>query len=160
MPKSSAADKIEILYDIEAIKKLKHRYWRCNDMKLMDEIGGCFSARAFADYGPGIQLEGREAIVSFLRENMGRKDLISIHQGFNPEIEITGRGSATGRWGFYNYMSYTDAGIVMHIWARYDDEYIKERGVWKIRSTKITYTLTETVSRSLPGPSGAVVARQ
>lgn len=153
MTRLNTAEKIRILYDIEEIKKLKHRYWRCNDMKLMGEIGRCFSAGAFADYGPGIQLQGREAIVSFLRENMGRKDLISIHQGFNPEIEITGRGNARGRWGFYNYMNYTDASIVMHIWARYDDEYIKERGVWKIKRTKITYILTETTSRSLPNLS-------
>lgn len=154
MAQPSTAEKIEILYDIEEIKKLKHRYWRCNDLKLMDEIGHCFAAGAFADYGPGIQLRGREAIVSFLRENMGRKDLVSIHQGFNPEIEITGKRSARGRWGFYNYMNYADAGIVMHIWATYDDEYTRERGQWKIKSTKITYIVTETITRSLPPTPG------
>jgi len=149
----SAAEKAEVLYAIEEIKQLKHRYWRCNDRKLMDEIGSCFAADAFADYGPGIQLQGREAIVRFLRENMGRKDLISIHQGFNPEIEITGKGSARGRWGFYNYMNYTDAGIVMHIWATYEDTYIREETGWKIQTTRITYIVTETISRSLPRAS-------
>lgn len=151
MTEPTNAEKTRILYDIEAIKKLKHKYWRCNDQKLMDEIIDCFTEDAVADYATNVRLEGRDAIVRFLRENVGRKDLISIHQGFNPEIEITGKASARGRWGFFNYMNYSEANIVMNIWAAYDDEYVKQAGEWKIKTTRITYTLTETtnISRSI-----------
>ncbi|MBM3132469.1 MAG: nuclear transport factor 2 family protein [Chloroflexi bacterium] len=148
MAEPTTAEKTRILYDIESIKQLKYRYWRCNDQKLMDEIGDCFTEDATADYASNTKLEGREAIVRFLRENVGRKDLISIHQGFNPEIEITGKTTARGQWRFFNYMNYAEARMVMNIWATYEDEYVKQAGEWKIRTTRITYTLSETTTTS------------
>lgn len=147
------SDKVRFLYDTEAIKQLKHKYWRCNDLKLMDEMTECFTEDAVADYGPGIYLEGRETIIGFLRENIARTDVISIHQGYNPEINITSDTTATGRWPMFNYMHYRSSETVVKIWATYEDEYIKENGGWRIRKTKVDYTLTETTSssRGLPG---------
>ena len=38
--------RIQALEDVEAIKRLKHRYWRCLDLKLWDELAGCFAPDA------------------------------------------------------------------------------------------------------------------
>ena len=35
--------RIRALEDIEAIKRLKHKYFRCIDKGLWDEIGNCFA---------------------------------------------------------------------------------------------------------------------
>lgn len=120
--------------DIEAIKRVKHKYWRCLDLKLMDELAECFSRNAVADYGPRIKLQGRDAILAFLREAMGR--LSGVHHGHNAEIEITGPSTARGTWALYNYMVDREAGRAVRVGGFYYDEYVREDGDWKISSTR------------------------
>ena len=55
--------RIRVLEDIEAIKKLKSKYFRCIDKKLWDELGECFSESAVLDFGPDKQSKGVKAIV-------------------------------------------------------------------------------------------------
>ncbi len=141
-------EKIRILYDMEEIKKVKRKYWWCVDEKRMDDLADCFAEDATADYAMGIYLEGREAIIEFLKENVAREELgvISVHQGYNPEIEITGETTAKARWGMFNYMSFGQAKTVIKSWQYYNDEYVKTDGEWKIKTTKITYITTETTT--------------
>src|SRR5882724_405621 len=79
--------RIRALEDIEAIKRLKHRYWRCLDLKLWDEMAGCFTPDATVDYGGGTyRFQGVEAILRFLRESLGReRSLLGYHHGHHPE---------------------------------------------------------------------------
>ncbi len=63
--------RVRRLEDIEAIKKLKAKYWRCVDRKLWDEMNEVFTEEATADYGPNIKLKGRQAIVQFLKSSLG-----------------------------------------------------------------------------------------
>ena len=53
--------RVRKLEDIEAIKKLKAKYWRCVDRKLWGEMTEVFTEEATADYGPDIKLRGRQA---------------------------------------------------------------------------------------------------
>ncbi len=39
---------------MEGIRNVKHKYWRCLDLKLFDEPAECFAEDAVADYGPDI----------------------------------------------------------------------------------------------------------
>ena len=41
--------RIRQLEDVAAIERLKYRYWRCLDLKLWDELAGCFTDQATAD---------------------------------------------------------------------------------------------------------------
>ena len=84
---------IRVLVDIEAIKKLKAKYWRCIDKKLWDELEDCFVEDAVADYGKNLNFQGRKAIIQFLKDNLGSDSVITVHQGHNPEIEITSDNS-------------------------------------------------------------------
>ncbi|MBN2099971.1 MAG: nuclear transport factor 2 family protein, partial [Dehalococcoidia bacterium] len=50
-PSGDIEARVRRLEDIEAIKKLKARYWRCVDRKLWAEMAEVFTEEATADYG-------------------------------------------------------------------------------------------------------------
>jgi len=129
--------RIRVLEDIEAIKKLKAKYWRCVDKKLWEELEECFVEDATADYGPDIKLQGRRAILQFLKDSLGRDSVITAHEGHNPEIEITSATAARGIWPLHDYVV-IQPNTRMNGWGHYEDEYVKENGEWKKKSTKIT----------------------
>ena len=95
-PLGEVEARVRKLEDIEAIKKLKAKYWRCVDRKLWDEMAEVFTKEATADYGPDIKLKGRPAIVQFLKSSLGADTVITSHVGQRPEIELTGESTATG----------------------------------------------------------------
>src|SRR5258706_12647788 len=92
-------DTIEQLREIEAIKRLKYRYMRGIDEKLWDQIEACFVPAATCAYSDGkYQFDGRDAIMKFLTESMGRPTFLSSHRVHQPEIDFTSDTSATGIW--------------------------------------------------------------
>ncbi len=129
--------------DIEAIKNLKAKYFRCVDKKLWEEMETVLTEDAVADYGMGIELlQGRKAIIEFLKKNLGRDSMISVHQGHNPEIEITSDTTARGVW-VLNDRLIIQTIATLNGWRYYEDEYVKVNGEWKKKSTKITNILEE-----------------
>ena len=140
---SELEKRIRVMEDIEAIKKLKAKYFRCVDKKLWDENEHVRVDYAVADYGMGIELlQGRKAIVEFLKKNLGRDSMISAHQGHNPEIDITSDTTAKGVW-VLNDRLIIQTIATSSAWRYYEDEYIKANGEWKKKSTKITNILEE-----------------
>lgn len=128
---------IRVLGDIEAIKKLKAKYWRCIDKKLWDELEDCFIENAVADYGKNLNFQGRKAIIQFLKDNLGSDSVITVHQGHNPEIEITSDTTARGIWALHDYLVF-QPNITINGWGHYEDEYVKQNGEWKKKSIKET----------------------
>jgi bile-acid 7alpha-dehydratase len=121
--------------DIEAIKRLKYRYFRCLDSKLWDELAQCFAEDATTSYSGGkYAFQGRDAIMKFLKEGLG-PTMISMHHGHHPEIEITGRTTATGIWALHDYVIVTQSNVSLRGASFYHDEYLKVRGQWKIKHT-------------------------
>ncbi len=64
------------LVALESIRRLKHRYLRCVDLKLWDELGDTFTEDATADYGTPVygsplKFNGRAEIVAFMRDKLG-----------------------------------------------------------------------------------------
>jgi len=139
--------RIRALEDIETIKRLKYKYFRCIDMGLWDEIGGCFAEDAVADYIPGMPLEGRAAIAKFFRETIAPAYSMRVHQGHNPEIELTSDTTATGWWELDNFMVTAKTNMGLWIGAFYDDEYIKEKGEWKIKRTKVSFIFMSDIEK-------------
>ena len=135
--------RIRVMEDIEAIKKLKAKYFRCVDKKLWDEMEEVWVEDAVANYGMGIELlQGIKAIIEFLKKNLGRDSMISVHQGHNPEIEITSDTTARGVW-VLNDRLIIQTIATLNGWRYYEDEYVKVNGEWKKKSTKITNILEE-----------------
>jgi bile-acid 7alpha-dehydratase len=140
---SDLEKRIRVMEDIEAIKKLKAKYFRCVDKKLWDEMEEVWIEDAVADYGMGIELlQGRKAIMEFLKKNLDRDSMISVHQGHNPEIEITSDTTARGVWVLNDRLIIKTI-ATLNGWGYYEDEYVKVNGEWKNKSTKITRILEE-----------------
>lgn len=151
--------RIQAIEDVEAIKRLKYRYWRCLDLKLWDEMTGCFTADATAAYGEGkYSFTGRDAIMKFLAEALGSgSGAVGVHQGHHPEIELKSPTSARGTWGLYNYMFFSGQNRGVREAAYYQDEYVKLNGEWRIKHTGYRYLFHEEWSRD-DTPSLRVIA--
>ncbi len=126
---------LQVLKDIEAIKQLKGKYFRCLDSKLWNELAECFTEDATTSYSGGkLSFKGRDAIIKFLSDSMPPA-LVSMHQGHHPEIEITSKTTAKGIWGFEDYLIIKQANMGLRGAAFYRDEYVKIKGQWKIKHT-------------------------
>ena len=143
----------EDLVEIEQIKRLKYKYLRCLDQKLWDEMAECFVENATSAYGGGkYSFEGREAILEFLRGAMGSDTFLSSHRVHHPEIDFTSETTATGVWALEDLVIDTKWEITIRGAAFYEDEYVKEGGVWKIQHTGYERTYEEVQSRKdVPG---------
>ena len=141
--------RIRALEDLEAIKRLKYRYWRCLDLKLWDEMAGCFTEDATVEYGGGkYNFRGVEEIMRFLRESLSRETgTLGYHHGHHPEIELTGETTARGVWALDNYLFNHGRKRGVRIAAYYHDEYVKIGDAWKIRHTGYTYVFHEEWNR-------------
>lgn len=144
------AERIQVLEDIEAIKRLKHRYWRCLDFKRWDELAECFAQDATVDYGDSRYcFQGVEAIMRFLTVALGRESgMVGVHHGHHPEIDRTSATTARGSWALYNYLFNATTKRGVRIGAFYHDEYVKVDGAWKIKHTGYTYVFREEWNRN------------
>ena len=139
--------RISVLEDIEAIKKVQAKYWRCNAEKLWDEIVDCFTEDAALEFGPNLQIKGADEIKNFYSSSMSSSaDIIDIRvpQGHNPEIEIRSDGTANGKWLVYLYAISEQSRSRRSISAYYDNEYVKQGGQWKIKTCLLQTLLSET----------------
>jgi len=132
--------KIQELQDIEAIKKLKARYWNDVDAQQWDDLADCFSQDTVFDTPFFGRMEGRDHIIRVLKRAM--RDVKTAHQGHNPEIEIIDSSSAKGRWALNDCVG-TGSKQFSRGYGCYEDEYVKDNGAWKIKQSVLTYTFQE-----------------
>jgi ketosteroid isomerase-like protein len=127
------------LVALEEIKRLKYRYLRCVDTKDWDDLADTLTEDATADYGTPaygrpLSFTGRDAIVGFLRDNLG-PGVITTHFAGQPEIDIDG-DEASGIWGFEDTVIATEHRVVIAGAAFYEDRYRRDTdGRWRIRHT-------------------------
>src|ERR1043165_1757368 len=131
--------------DVEAIRQLKARYCRLMDTQQWDAWASCFTADVSAHYegvpraNPTMPLdascEGRAELVKAVSTLMtGAK---SIHQGFMPEIELTGSATARGVWAMFDYVMLPTCHFKG--WGHYHEDYVKEPdGVWRLKKIHLT----------------------
>lgn len=149
------------LAEIEAIKQLKYKYFRCLDSKKWEEMAECFTADARTWYDSGkYSFDGIEAIMQFLRDSLSDPDIISLHQGHHPEISITGRAAARGVWYLEDRLYFTKQNMMLWGAAFYEDEYVKVDDRWKIKSTGYHRTFEEIQPRELSMTSAGNHLRQ
>lgn len=137
------------LVALEEIRRLKYRYLRCVDLKLWDEFGAVFVEGAVAEYdtpvlGETLRLEGREAIVGYMRENLGAGK-ISAHTAGCPEIEVDG-DRATGVWSLDDTIIIPEHRVLIRGAAFYYDEYRRVGGRWLVEKTGHRRTYEYVVS--------------
>ncbi len=138
------------LEDIEAIKQLKYRYFRCLDSKAWAELAQCFTEDATAAYDSGkYSYDGREAIMGFLAGALGDRNVVSLHQGHHPEITVDG-DTATGTWYLEDYLIFVKADTRLRGAGFYHDEYVKVGGRWHLKHTGYVRTFEEIQSGDPP----------
>ena len=143
--------RITRLEDVEAIKKLKAKYWRCVDRRQPDEIVDLFTDDAVAEFSHRGRFEGRDAIMAFVRQVAQETTTIRTHHGHNPEIEITGDYTAKGTWQIFHYMIDDQANKGRRQSGFYYDEYAKVNGEWKIKSAQLRHVFREEIDRERQG---------
>jgi len=139
------------LDEIEAIKRLKYRYFRALDCKQWAELGETLSDDATTAYDQGkYSFSGRDAILGFLKDALGSPRVVSLHQGHHPEIELTSATTARGSWYLEDMVFFRDANTVLHGAGFYSDEYVKVNGSWRIKHTGYERTFEQIETREAP----------
>ena len=74
---------------IEAVRALKHAYFRLLDTKQFAALGELFTEDGTTAYEAGaLAHRGRAAIVAFLEESLSGPGIVTVHTGHHPEIEL------------------------------------------------------------------------
>lgn len=126
------------LVALEEIKRLKHRYLRAIDTKDWDLLTDVFTEDATAHYGTPtygspLRLAGRDAIVGFMRDQLG-PGLITTHFATQPEIDIDG-DEASGTWAFQDTVIAVEYRLAIIGAAFYSDRYRRVEDRWQIAHT-------------------------
>jgi len=139
--------RIRVLEDIEAIRRLRHKYFRCLDGKLWDEIAECFTEDVRTSYFNGeIKTNGRGELLNFFKTGL-TDALLAMHHGHHPEIEITSESTAKGMWCLYNYLIDKEHNRGQRVGGIYQDEYVRQNGQWKMKSIVCNQLFQETWNR-------------
>jgi hypothetical protein len=143
----------ETLWAIEQIKLLKSRYFQAVDEKDYGAIAALFTADAVVDFSGEPQHHvGHHGITEDEVDphswrvvggtEAGRviaaavQDVMTVHQGHDPQIVITGSSTARGRWTLYDMLEFPDE--TMHGFGHYLVEYELHDGHWLISSLRLT----------------------
>jgi hypothetical protein len=139
--------------DLEAIRQLKHAYFRLLDTKRFEELGALLTDDVVSAYESGrMAQQGRHAVVAFLRTALGDRGILSVHAGHHPEILLTSPATATGTWYLEDRVIVPAQDFELHGTALYHDEYRKEQGRWRISRTGYDRIFEERRRRSTGEP--------
>ncbi len=128
--------------EIEAIRRLKARYFRLMDTKDWDGMREVFTDDVVIDTAEagGQVARGADEFMAFLREALG--DAVTVHQGHMPEIDLTSETTATGIWALNDIIIWS-SGMRLDGYGHYHETYEKSDGEWRIKSSKLTRLHTD-----------------
>ncbi|MAI79447.1 MAG: hypothetical protein CL917_10935 [Deltaproteobacteria bacterium] len=129
---------LQHLMDIEAIKQVKHAYFRCIDTANFQELEGLFHEDVLVHFVGGNyewKLQGRDEYLSSIKAAFNRES-IGHHNGHHPEIQVLSETEATGIWYLSDNMWVFNFDFFTTGTAIYWDRYVKENGRWLIRETR------------------------
>lgn len=123
--------------DIEDLKRLKARYFRCLDTKDWAGLRAVFTDDVVADSteAGGQVVTGADAFIAFLQEVLA--DATTVHQGHMPEIELTSPTTATGIWALHDIVIWP-TGLRLDGHGHYHETYAKTDAGWRIASSRLT----------------------
>ncbi|NRA06582.1 MAG: nuclear transport factor 2 family protein [Myxococcales bacterium] len=129
---------LQRMMDIEAIKQLKHAYFRCIDTANFEELATLFHDDVSVHFiGGGYEwkLQGKAEYVESVTKSFHRES-VGHHNGHHPEIQIRSASEATGVWYLTDNMWLFDTKFFTTGTALYWDRYVKVDGRWTIKDTK------------------------
>lgn len=145
---------IEELLAIEDIRRVKYRYIRAVDQKNWGELESVLTPDAAANYGTPamgkpLVLDGRDAILKFMRDALGGDNITTFHFCGQPEIDVdVDICRAAGTWAFEDTVIVKDHRLVIKGAAYYEERYVRNPDVgWQIEH--IQYVRTFEMTHSL-----------
>ena len=122
------------LATLRELEELKYRYTRALDSKDWDLFRSCFADDATATYGERLAFDDPDAIVAYMRENLG-PSMITLHQVHHPELLVDG-DAATGTWSLMDRVIMTEFRLLLDGASTYHDRYVRgSDGTWRIAHT-------------------------
>jgi len=79
--------------------------------------------------------DGADEFLTYLRSNI--EDVVTVHHGHMPEIELTSPTTATGIWAMEDNLRWPD-GSDLRGYGHYAETYEKADGAWRISSSTLT----------------------
>lgn len=131
----SVEERLAALEDINAIQALKWRYLRACDRKAVEEVRACFTPDAVIDYEGFPLFEDRDTFVALYEKFGCLPNVVDMHHGQNPIIEITGPDSARGWFDCFFFQIDTKTRRLTQLSVSYDDVYVRRDGHWLIART-------------------------
>ncbi len=123
--------------DIEAIRRLKARYFRTLDTKDWNGMRQVFADDVVMDTtqaGGGV-VTGADEFMAFLEETL--TGTVTVHQGHMPEIDVTSETTATGIWALNDIVIWPN-GMRLDGYGHYHENYEKLAGEWRIKTSTLT----------------------
>ncbi|MBW2269126.1 MAG: nuclear transport factor 2 family protein [Deltaproteobacteria bacterium] len=145
---------VQRLMDMEAIRQLKHAYFRCIDSANFEELATLFHEEVSVHFIGGTyewKLQGREDYMEAVRKSF-HTEAIGHHNGHHPEIQMLSESEATGVWYLADNMWILSGNFFTTGTALYWDRYLKVDGRWVIRETKYErlYEITRQLDENPP----------
>lgn len=137
-------DRIRILEDMEAIKKLKALYCLlvdagiAGDLQKVEEFLDLFTDDAKGEYAEFGTYEGKEALTGFFRETVVGLLSYAAHKVHNPVIEVSDN-KAKGTWYFEVSLTVREGNRAAWMQGIYEEDYVKIKETWKFQSIKATF---------------------
>jgi hypothetical protein len=135
MTNEAIADRLAALEDIRAIEALKWRYLRACDRKQPEAVRACFIDDAVIDYEGFPLFASADAFVEIYRRWGCLPNIIDMHHGQNPIVELTGPDRAVGFFDLFFFQIDTEVKRHTQMAVSYDDEFVRRDGRWLIART-------------------------
>jgi len=146
---------------VEEIKKLKARYFRAIDTKDWSLLEQVFTDDATCDYRGAATdpstgtnavpvatetvLQGKAAILASLKT--GLAEVVTVHMGYMPEIEVTSGTGATAIWAMSDTLRFPAGGALGGLSGsgHYHETYERIDGKWRIKALRLTRLRVDVV---------------
>ena len=131
-------DAVQMLLDMEAIRRVKHAYFRCIDTGNFEELQDLFHQDVTVHFIGGTyewKLKGKDEYLDSIKASFHNRS-VGHHHGHHPEIEMISATEATGVWYLTDNMWIMSANNFTTGTAIYWDRYVKEDGRWQIIDSK------------------------
>jgi len=140
----SLEERIQRLEDIEDIKQLKAKYLHSCDIKDIEGIRDCFSAKdVVIDYGAIGTFSDRDSFIEVFQAMACNKHTIDMHHGQNPQINWIDAENASACWDLYFYQVNTETKNLTQLAGSYSDAYEKQNDQWVM--VKTAFVISSTV---------------
>jgi hypothetical protein len=120
--------------DIEAIKQLKARFSRANDLKDWAAARALLADDFTLSTPGGHVTDGADAFITFLSNAIG--DVFTVHTGHFPDVELTSPTTAKGTWLIEDVNQWPN-GRELHGYGINEDTFAKVDGEWKLTTTSM-----------------------